>query len=188
MNRAQRESTRRPNILPRPSSIGYEHGQTNHGLEATPTECRKENRTRRCVPTSSVTGRQQVGARSTRPRSQTAMRAEIVSSKPCECPSANPANSQSSLKRGSNGGRVGGVEIRLVAASAAHRQICWFRDLRRAAKHGHLFRLPLRNRTATCRGVQSTLDKTERQASIFSGSTASDQDEYMPVRLVPFVE
>jgi hypothetical protein len=37
--------------------------------------------------------------------------------------SANPANSQNSLKRGSNEERLAGVEIRLVAASAAHKQI-----------------------------------------------------------------
>ena len=58
---------------------------------------------------------------------------------------------QSSLKRASNGERLAGVEIRLVAASAADRQICWFRDLCRAAKHDHLFRLPQRTRTAMCR-------------------------------------
>jgi hypothetical protein len=38
-----------------------------------------------------------------------------------------------------------------------------------------------------CRGDQSTLDKTETQASISSGSMASDQDEYMPVWRVPFL-
>lgn len=95
---------------------------------------------------------------------------------------------QSSSRRGSNGERLAGVEIRLVAASPAHRQICWFRDPRRAAKHDHLFRLPQRMRTAMCRGVQSTLDKTDRPASIFSRSTVPDQDEYMPVRRVPLVE
>ena len=157
MNRAQRESTGRPNILPRPSPIGYEHGRTNHGLGATPTVCRKENRTRRCVPIASGIGRQQAAARSTRSRLQTAMRAKIVSSKPCGCRSANPANSQNSLKRGSNGERLAGVEIRLVAAFAVHRQIGWFRDLRRVAKHDRLFQLPQRMRTAMCRRVQFDL-------------------------------
>ena len=82
---------------------------------------------------------------------------------------------------------MAGVEIRLVAASGAHRQICWFRDLCKAAKHDHLFRLPQRIRTAMCRGDQSTLDKTETQASISSGSMASDQDEYMLVWRAPFL-
>ena len=91
------------------------------------------------------------------------------------------------MRRASNRERLAGVEIRLVAASAAHRHICWFRDPCRAAEHDHLFRLPQRMRTAMCRGDQSTLDKTEKQASISSGSMASDQDEYMLVWRVPFL-
>jgi hypothetical protein len=82
---------------------------------------------------------------------------------------------QSSLKRVSNGERLADVEIRLVAGPAAHRQICCFRDPCRAAEHDHFSRLPQRMRTTMCRRDESTLDKTERQASIFSGSTASDQ-------------
>jgi hypothetical protein len=80
---------------------------------------------------------------------------------------------------------VAGVETRLVATSAAHRQICWFRDLCRAAKHDHFFRSPQRMRMAMCRGDQSTLNKTERPASIFARSMALDQAGHMPVQRVP---
>lgn len=48
----------------------------------------------------------------------------------------------SSLKRGSNRERLAGVEICLVAGSAAHRQIYWFRDRCRSAKHDHFSRSP----------------------------------------------
>ena len=79
------------------------------------------------------------------------------------------------------------MEIRLVAAFAAHKRICWFRGLCKAAELGHLFRLRQRMKTAMCRGDQSTLDKTERQVNISSGSMASGRDEYMPVWRVPFL-
>jgi hypothetical protein len=91
------------------------------------------------------------------------------------------------LKRAGNREKEAGVEIRLVAAFAAHRRTYWFRGLRKAAELDRLFRLPQRMRTAMCRGGQSTLDKTERPTSISSGSTASGLDEYMPVWRVPFL-